>query len=195
MSILLIIFSLWTFSTAIEIVLELLPKNMTLKMPATRKVVGLWLCFYATIRISMHLLRRGYFLCYITISNNIKHFCFVVLQGHKQLAIAICKDCYLGVTQYVPMQQSNFHMLLIAIMTAMCIIFMLYCKEQQQKWWLIATNERETLQSNNQPNFYVASQEQATITKQQHWSNPGIDIMFTKCLFIAKNTYFLLNIC
>ncbi len=42
-------FPLQTFSMVIEIVLEFLPKKMRSKTPATCKVVGMWLCFFATV--------------------------------------------------------------------------------------------------------------------------------------------------
>ncbi len=61
---------------------EFYPKKIRLKTPATCKVIGLWLRFYATNGM------RAYFLCCIAKSNDIKHF-FVILQGREQLAIAI----------------------------------------------------------------------------------------------------------
>ncbi len=39
---------------------------------------------------------------------------FFVLQRCKQLAISICKDYFLGVMQYVPKQQSNIFILMVA---------------------------------------------------------------------------------
>jgi hypothetical protein len=43
---------------------------------------------------------------------------------------------------------------------------MWYCKKQQQEW-LIAMRECKIAPCNNQTNFYVALQEQATIAKRQ----------------------------
>jgi hypothetical protein len=61
-------FSLGTFSTAIEILLEFYRKKTRSKMPAIRKVIGSWLCFYAKNGFFPLPLAREHIFCLIAMS-------------------------------------------------------------------------------------------------------------------------------
>jgi hypothetical protein len=59
---------------------KLYPKKMRLETSAKCKVVGSWLCTYATNGFFMLLLSRAYFLYHSARSDYNKHIFYVVLQ-------------------------------------------------------------------------------------------------------------------
>ncbi len=117
------------FFHGIETVSEFLPKKKRTKAPATRKVVGSWLCFYAMIGFLCWRMQKRVLCC---IARSKQAYFYVVLQGkQRQLYFWCCKKrlyCKHARTISQPSkdtrtQQSNFYMLSITRMMTMIAFF------------------------------------------------------------------------